>query len=66
LALSECASSTRISRVNTPIAGTSVALVGSGIYLGVVSAAIVVGFGLTIVVRRVATPYVVVEADDDV
>ena len=51
---------------NTPIAGTSIALVGSGIYLGVVSAAIVVGFGLTIVVRRVATPYVVVDADDDV
>jgi prepilin signal peptidase PulO-like enzyme (type II secretory pathway) len=51
---------------NTPITSPPTTLVGSGIYLGLVSSAIVVGFGLTIVVRRVATPYVVAEPDDDV
>jgi len=41
-------------------------LVGTGIYLGLVAAAILVGFGLTIVVKRAATPYVLSEPDDDV
>jgi hypothetical protein len=41
------------------------ALVGSGIYLGLVAAMVIVGFGLTIVVRRVATPYAVSSTDDD-
>ena len=42
------------------------ALVGSGIYVGIAAAIVLVCFGLTIVVRRVARPYVVVDPDDDV
>ena len=42
------------------------ALAGSGIYLGLVAAVVLVCFGLTIVVNRVAKPYVVVDPDDDV
>jgi hypothetical protein len=42
------------------------ALAGSGIYLGLVAAVVLVCFGLTIVVKRVATPYVVADPDDDV
>jgi hypothetical protein len=37
-----------------------------GIYLGLVAATAIVCFGLTIVVRRVARPYVVESRDDDV
>jgi FtsH-binding integral membrane protein len=51
---------------NAEIASPPTTVVGSGIYLGVAAAAILVGFGLTIVVRRVATPYVLVDPDDDV
>ena len=40
-------------------------LVGSGLYIGMAAATTLVGFGLTIVVRR-AKPYVVPEPDDDV
>ena len=40
-------------------------LVGSGLYVGVAAATTLVGFGLTIVVRR-AKPYVVSDPDDDV
>ena len=42
------------------------ALAGSGIYLGLAAAAVLVCFGLTIIVRRAARPYVVPEQDDDV
>ena len=42
------------------------ALAGSGIYLGLVAAIVLVGFGLTIVVRRAKQPYVIAEPDDDV
>jgi FtsH-binding integral membrane protein len=51
---------------NTQMGAEPTALVGSGIYLGLVASAVLVVFGLTIVVKRVAKPYVVVEADDDV
>jgi heme/copper-type cytochrome/quinol oxidase subunit 4 len=51
---------------NAPAATIPTALVGSGIYLGLVAATILVGFGLTIVVRRASTPYVVTDPDDDV
>ena len=40
--------------------------VGLGIYLGLVASLTIVGFGLTIVVRRAARPYALAEADDDV
>ena len=42
------------------------AIAGSGIYLGIAAAAVLVAFGLTIVVKRVAQPYVAVDPDDDV
>ena len=40
--------------------------VGSGIYVGLVASAIIVAFGLTIVVKRAQTVYTVTSADDDV
>lgn len=42
------------------------AFAGSGIYVGLAAAAVLVCFGLTIVVKRVQRPYVVAEPDDDV
>ena len=51
---------------NTPMAATPTAAVGAGIYLGLVASAVLVAFGLTIVVKRASTPYVVVSPDDDV
>jgi hypothetical protein len=50
----------------TPMNAAPVALVGSGIYLGSAAAVVLVLFGLTIVVKRAATPYLAAEADDDV
>jgi hypothetical protein len=49
-----------------PIGAAPQALVGSGIYLGLVSAAVLVAFGLTIVVKRTRQAYAIVEPDDDV
>ena len=40
--------------------------VGNGIYVGLAAACALVGFGLTIVVKRVARPYVIADLDDDV
>jgi hypothetical protein len=51
---------------DTPMVTTSDAAAGSGIYLGLASSIVIVGFGLTIVFKRVARPYVVVDPDDDV
>ena len=42
------------------------ARVGSGIHLGLIASSILVAFGMTIVVKRVSQPYVVVPTDDDV
>ena len=50
----------------TDVAPTPEALIGAGIYLGIVASAAITLFGLTIVVKRVATPYAVASADDDV
>jgi hypothetical protein len=50
---------------NTPVASAPLAIAGIGIYLGLVAAAAIVGFGLTIVIKRAARPYIV-EPDDDV
>ena len=49
-----------------PAAAAPPAVVGIGIYLGLVASCALVGFGLTIVVRRAAQPYVVAPPDDDV
>jgi len=50
----------------TPMADAPVALIGSGIYVGLLASAAITLFGLTIVVKRVARPYAVASADDDV
>ena len=50
---------------NTPIGATPLTTVGQGIYLGLVAACAIVGFGLTIVLKRVAQPYAP-PADDDI
>jgi hypothetical protein len=51
---------------NTPVATPPTALVGSGVYVGLAAAVSLVGFGMTIVVRRASKPYVAAEQDDDV
>ena len=50
---------------NTPVMSAPLAIAGIGIYLGLVAAGAIVGFGLTIVIKRAARPYIV-EPDDDV
>ena len=51
---------------NTPMSGPPTSVVGFGIYIGLVASVGLVGFGLTIVVKRASTPYVVRSPDDDV
>jgi hypothetical protein len=50
----------------TDVAPTPEALIGPGIYLGIVASAAITLFGLTIVVKRVARPYAIATRDDDV
>jgi hypothetical protein len=50
----------------TELVPTPDALIGVGIYVGVVAAAAIALFGLTIVVKRVARPYAIPSQDDDV
>jgi hypothetical protein len=50
----------------TPMGEAPIAAAGSGIYVGLAAALAIAGFGLTIVVKRVSTPYVVDSVDDDV
>jgi hypothetical protein len=51
---------------NRPFSERPSTVVGIGIYLGLLASCAIVGFGLTIVVKRVARPYVVESPDDDV
>jgi hypothetical protein len=51
---------------NTPLASAPAAGVGIGIYLGLAASVVLVAFGMTIVVKRVAQPYTLVAPDDDV
>jgi hypothetical protein len=51
---------------NTPMGAPPVADVGAGIYVGLAASCVLVGFGLTIVVKRASQPYTVTSADDDV
>ena len=51
---------------NTPMSAPPSSIVGVGIYVGLVASAVLVLFGLTIVVKRAAKPYVVPSPDDDV
>jgi hypothetical protein len=48
-----------------PIGEAPVARAGSGIYLGLIASVALVGFGLTIVVRRASDAYVLTTTDDD-
>jgi len=50
---------------NTPVRQSPTALAGSGIYVGLAASTTIVGFGLTIVVKRASKPYAV-DIDDDV
>ena len=47
-------------------AATPEALIGVGIYTGIIASAAIAVFGLTIVVKRVSRPYAVTSRDDDV
>ncbi|MBI4486791.1 MAG: hypothetical protein HY655_12340, partial [Acidobacteria bacterium] len=49
-----------------PAGAAPVANVGIGIYLGLIASFVLVCFGLTIVIKRVSTAYVVADPDDDV
>jgi hypothetical protein len=51
---------------NTPLGEAPHANVGVGIYLGLAAAAAIVGFGLTIVVKRASQPWAAVDPDDDI
>ena len=51
---------------NRPMAAAPATDVGFGIYLGLAASAILVLFGLTIVVKRASQPYIVTSPDDDV
>lgn len=42
------------------------ALAGSGLYLGMAASVVIVGFGLTIVIRSASRPYTVSDPNDDV
>jgi hypothetical protein len=50
---------------NRPLSTAPAAAVGIGIYLGLAASAVLVLFGLTIVVKRASQPYVVTSPDDD-
>jgi hypothetical protein len=49
-----------------PLGDPPVTLVGSGIYLGLAASVVLVGFGLTIVVKRASQTYALTDPDDDV
>ena len=51
---------------NRPLGEAPHVSVGSGIYVGLIASVILVGFGLTIVIKQVSTPYVPTDTDDDV
>jgi hypothetical protein len=51
---------------NAPGRAAPDAFAGSGIYVGLIASAVIVAFGLTIVVKRAAQPYIAAEADDDI
>ena len=51
---------------NVPMGEPPRASPGTGIYLGLAAATVLVGFGLTIVIKRASTPYAVADVDDDV
>jgi hypothetical protein len=51
---------------NRPLSAPPAADAAIGIYLGIAASAVLVLFGLTIVVKRASQPYIVTSPDDDV
>ena len=51
---------------DAPLGAVPQVAVGYGMYIGLAASLVLVVFGLTIVVKRAAQPYVVPNADDDV
>jgi hypothetical protein len=51
---------------NRPLGAAPVAVAGSGIYVGVAASAVLVAFGMTIVLKRASQPYVNSDPNDDV
>ena len=51
---------------NRPLDSAPTALAGIGIYVGLVASAVLVAFGLTIVIKRASQPYVNNDPNDDV
>jgi hypothetical protein len=49
-----------------PLDPAPAAFVGVGIYVGLAASVVLVGFGLTIVIKRASQPYAIAEPDDDV
>ena len=49
-----------------PLDSAPTALAGIGIYVGLVASAVLVGFGLTIVIKRASQPYLNSDPNDDV
>jgi hypothetical protein len=49
-----------------PLGDAPIAFAAIGIYVGLAAAAVIVGFGLTIVVKRASQTYAVTAVDDDV
>ena len=50
----------------TPAPPAPDAVIGSGLYVGVVASALIALFGLTIIVKRAPRPYAIASKDDDV
>jgi len=50
----------------TPAGERPQASAGVGLYIGIAASLLIVGFGLTIVIKQVATPYAVDDPNDDV
>ena len=51
---------------HAPVGAAPAVAVGEGIYLGLIASSVIVAFGLTIVIRRAAAPYVVPDPNDDI
>ncbi len=49
---------------NVPVSAEPATTIGPGIYLGLLASLVLVGFGLTIVIKRVPRAYVISEDDD--
>jgi hypothetical protein len=51
---------------NRPMDSAPIVIAGVGLYVGVAASIVLVGFGLTIVMKRASQPYVISDPNDDV